>query len=82
MTNKAIKRKKTGRVVSDKMDKTVIVKIERMKNHPAYTKKFKVSKSIAAHDGDKICKVGDIVEIEECVPISKTKSWKVVRKIS
>jgi small subunit ribosomal protein S17 len=67
-----------GTVVSDKGDKSVTVLVERRVMHPIYKKFIKTSKRYRAHDQDNNCKVGDVVRIEECRPISKTKSWKVL----
>jgi len=67
-----------GVVVSDKADKTVTVLIERRVMHPVYKKIIKRSKKYHAHDEDNRHKTGDVVKIEECRPISKSKSWKVV----
>jgi small subunit ribosomal protein S17 len=67
-----------GTVVSDKMDKTVIVKVERRIMHPLYKKFIRKSKKYAAHDADNRCKMGDTVNIQECRPLSKRKSWEVV----
>lgn len=72
------KRVLTGRVVSDKMDKTITVLIERRVMHPLYKKFIRRSKKYAAHDELNICKEGDLVSIEECPPISKRKAWTVV----
>jgi len=68
----------TGRVVSDKMDKTITVLVERRIMHPLYKKFIRQSKRYAAHDEANLCKAGDLVSIEECRPISKRKSWLVV----
>lgn len=67
-----------GTVVSDKGDKTVIVRVERKIKHPLYNKIMRRSKRFAAHDENNTVKEGDVVRIEECPPMSKTKSWKVV----
>ena len=67
-----------GVVVSDKQDKTVVVKVERQVMHPVYKKFVKKSKKYAAHDENNQYKVGDIVWIEESKPYSKTKTWTVV----
>ena len=72
------KRVLTGRVVSDKMEKTVTVLVERRVMHPLYKKFIRRSKKYAAHDEANLCKTGDMVSIEECRPISKRKSWLVV----
>ena len=67
-----------GRVVSDKMDKTVVVNVERKFPHPLYKKYIKRSKRYHAHDESNTHKVGDTVSIQECRPLSKTKRWEVV----
>ncbi|MBB4285853.1 30S ribosomal protein S17 [Roseospira goensis] len=67
-----------GVVVSDKNDKTVVVSVERRFKHPVYKKFIRRSKKFAAHDEANQCKVGDIVRIRECAPISKRKTWEVV----
>ena len=67
-----------GVVVSDKMDKSVVVRVERRVMHPVYKKYIKRSKNYTAHDEKNLCKVGDNVQIIESRPISKTKSWVVV----
>ena len=69
------KRTATGTVVSDKMDKTITVLIERRVQHPVYGKIIRRSSKIHAHDEDNSCNVGDVVTITECRPLSKTKSW-------
>ena len=71
-------RKKVGIVVSDKMDKTVVVEIVTLKTHPIYRKKYKSSKKYKAHDEENIFKIGDKVTIVECKPLSRDKRWKVV----
>ena len=65
-----------GVVVSDKMDKTVTVKVERRVKHPLYSKVIRRSKKYAAHDEENKCKIGDIVKIRECRPLSKRKTWE------
>ena len=67
-----------GVVVSDKMDKTVVVKVERRVMHPIYKKFIRRSKKYAAHDELNQFKVGDVVRIRECVPVSKTKTWEAL----
>jgi len=67
-----------GTVVSDKNEKTVIVSVERRVMHPVYKKFIRRSKRFAAHDEANVCKVGDVVYIRECRPISKSKRWEVV----
>ncbi|QWT47365.1 30S ribosomal protein S17 [Azospira inquinata] len=73
----SIKRTLIGRVVSDKMDKTVTVLIERRVKHPMYGKIITTSKKYHAHNEGNEAKSGDLVEIEEIRPLSRTKSWKV-----
>jgi len=70
-----------GIVVSDKMQKTVVVKVERMKEHTKYKRRFKVHKKYKAHDQNQEYHVGDKVIIEESNPISKDKSWIVTKKV-
>ena len=70
----------TGRVTSDKMDKTITVLVERRVIHPLYKKFIRRSKKYAAHDEANLCKVGDAVRIEECRPISKRKTWLLVER--
>ncbi len=74
------KRVLTGRVTSDKMDKTITVLVERRVIHPLYKKFIRLSKKYAAHDETNQCKVGDVVRIEECRPISKRKTWMLVER--
>ncbi|MDN3615326.1 30S ribosomal protein S17 [Vibrio gallaecicus] len=71
-----------GRVVSDKMDKSIVVAIERTVKHPIYGKFIKRTTKVHAHDEDNICGLGDKVEIAECRPLSKTKSWTLVKVIA
>jgi small subunit ribosomal protein S17 len=68
-----------GTVISDKMDKTVVVKVETLKKHPKYHKFVKRSKKYIAHDENNECRIGDVVELMETRPLSKTKRWRVVR---
>jgi small subunit ribosomal protein S17 len=70
----------TGRVTSDKMDKTVTVLVARRVMHPLYKKFIRRSKNYAAHDDANLCKPGDLVRIEECRPISKRKTWLVIER--
>ncbi|WP_424137496.1 30S ribosomal protein S17 [Roseomonas chloroacetimidivorans] len=74
------KRVLTGRVTSDKQDKTVTVLVERRVMHPLYKKFIRRSKKYAAHDDTNLCREGDTVLIEECRPISKRKSWLVIQR--
>jgi small subunit ribosomal protein S17 len=75
------KRVLTGTVVSDKGEKTVVVRVERRVKHPLYGKIIKLSKKYHAHDAANEFHMGEIVRIEECAPISKLKTWKVVDRI-
>ena len=73
-----VQRTVVGRVVSDKMDKTVSVAIERLIKHPMYGKYIRRTSKVLAHDADNECKTGDRVAISECRPIAKNKAWQVV----
>ncbi|WP_427340466.1 30S ribosomal protein S17 [Caloranaerobacter sp. DY30410] len=70
-----------GRVVSDKMDKTIVVAVERFVSHPLYGKQIKRTTKFKAHDENNECGIGDIVEIMETRPLSKHKRWRLVRII-
>jgi small subunit ribosomal protein S17 len=67
-----------GVVVSNKMDKSIVVNVERRTQHPLYKKFIRRSKKYVAHDENNTCKEGDVIQIQECRPISKRKSWEVV----
>jgi len=69
---------KVGRVVSNKMDKTIVVIVESLKKHRIYKRTYKQTKRFYAHDEENTCQVGDIVRIEESRPLSKTKRWRLV----
>ena len=71
-----------GRVVSNKMDKTVTVLVERLVKHALYGKYIRRSTKLHAHDADNACKEGDVVRIAECAPMSKTKNWRVVEVVA
>lgn len=71
----------TGRVVSDKMDKSITVLIERLVRHPLYGKQLRRSTKIKAHDENNVCQQGDLVRIKETRPISKTKAWTLVEVV-
>lgn len=79
MSESTSKRTLVGRVVSDKMDKTVTVLIERRVKHPMYDKIIVRSSKYHAHNADNTAKAGDLVEIQECRPLSKTKAWQVTK---
>ena len=72
------KRVMTGTVVSDKGDKTVVVRVERIIKHPILKKQIRRSKKYHAHDENNVVKMGEVVTIRECKPISKLKEWEVV----
>jgi len=76
---KKASRSVTGRVISNKMNKTVTVLIERKVSHPLYHKYVKRSSKISAHDEQNECNEGDIVTIEQCRPLSRNKSWRLVK---
>ena len=71
-----------GRVVSNKMDKTVTVLVERQVKHALYGKYLRRSTKLHAHDADNACNEGDVVRIAECAPMSKTKNWRVVEVLA
>jgi small subunit ribosomal protein S17 len=71
----------TGKVVSNKMDKSITVLIERRVQHPVYGKFIRRSTKLHAHDENNVCKQGDVVTIAECRPLSKTKAWTLVEVI-
>jgi small subunit ribosomal protein S17 len=72
------RRTKVGRVVSDKMDKTVVVSVERLQRHPIYKRVIRRSTKFKAHDQDNAARVGDTVRIEESRPLSRDKRWRLV----
>ena len=76
------RRNKTGRVVSDKMDKTVVVSVERLRRHPIYKRVVRLSSKFKAHDEENTARVGDTVRIEESRPLSAEKRWTVVEIVA
>ncbi|MAZ66680.1 MAG: 30S ribosomal protein S17 [Kangiellaceae bacterium] len=68
----------TGKVVSNKMDKSIVVVVERKVKHPVYGKYVRRSTKIHAHDAENTCNIGDTVTVEQCRPLSKTKCWNLV----
>ena len=78
---KNLTRAVTGRVISDKMDKTITVLVERKVPHPVYAKYVRRSTKLHAHDEQNECKQGDKVIIEECRPLAKTKAWRLVKVV-
>ena len=81
MTERNLRKTRTGTVVSDKMNKTVVVAIEDNVKHPKYGKIIKRTLKVHAHDENEVCGIGDKVEIMETRPLSKTKRWRVVEII-
>jgi small subunit ribosomal protein S17 len=79
MMTRGIKRQVNGIIVSNKMDKTVVVQVERLVKHPLYKKYIRRRNKFMAHDKDNACQIGDRVEITESRPLSKTKRWRVSR---
>ena len=76
------RRTKVGRVVSDKMDKTVVVSVERLRRHAIYKRVVRLSSKFKAHDQDNTARVGDTVRIEESRPLSREKRWTVVEIVA
>jgi small subunit ribosomal protein S17 len=76
------RRNKIGRVVSDKMDKTVVVSVERLRRHPIYKRVVRLSSKFKAHDERNTARVGDTVRIEESRPLSAEKRWTVVEVVA
>lgn len=80
-TKKIIRRRLIGEVVSDKMAKTVVVKVVHVKAHPKYKKRYQVSNKYKAHDEENLFRIGEKVVIEACRPISADKRWRVIKKV-
>lgn len=78
---RALRKTRVGKVVSDKMDKTIVVAIEDHIKHPTYGKIISRTTKIYAHDEENTCGIGDTVELMETRPLSKTKRWRLVRVI-
>ncbi|HEY8495750.1 MAG: 30S ribosomal protein S17 [Firmicutes bacterium ZCTH02-B6] len=76
-----MRKTRVGTVVSDKMDKTVVVAVERVVTHPLYKRTLRRTKKYKAHDEDNSCRAGDVVRIMETRPLSKEKRWRVVEII-
>ena len=79
--NRAFRKTRIGQVVSDKMDKTIVVAIEDSVQHPLYKKNMKRTYKLKAHDENNECGIGDTVEVMETRPLSKDKRWRLVRII-
>jgi small subunit ribosomal protein S17 len=73
---------KVGRVVSNKMNKTVVVAVDYLRPHPRYRKIIRTTNKVHAHDEQNTCKIGDVVRIGETRPLSKTKSWEVIEIVT
>jgi small subunit ribosomal protein S17 len=82
MTKQKIQRMVTGRVTSDKMNKTITVQVERKVKHALYGKYISRRAKLHAHDENNECQVGDLVEVAECRPLSRSKSWRLVKVIA
>jgi small subunit ribosomal protein S17 len=82
MSDRGVKKVREGLVVSDKMDKTVVVAVEQRRVHRLYKKAIRVIKKYKAHDENKSCKIGDRVRIVETRPLSKDKRWRVTEIVS
>ncbi len=78
---KSRRQQKVGRVVSNKMDKTIVVAVESLKKHRIYKRTYRQTKRFHAHDEQNSCQIGDVVRIEESRPLSKTKHWRLVEII-
>lgn len=76
------RRTKVGRVISDKMDKSVVVSVERLRRHPIYKRVVRLSSKFKAHDEENSARVGDTVRIEESRPLSREKRWRVVEVVA
>lgn len=77
-----LRKTRLGSVISDKMDKTIVVAVVRKVKHPLYKKYVKLTKKLKAHDENNECNIGDYVEVAECRPISKDKCWRLVKIIN
>ncbi|AWB46127.1 30S ribosomal protein S17 [Paenibacillus sp. CAA11] len=81
MSERNARKVQIGKVVSDKMDKTIVVAVETYKKHSLYHKRIKVTKKFKAHDENNTAKIGDIVKIAETRPLSKDKRWRLVEVV-
>ncbi|HHZ19413.1 MAG TPA: 30S ribosomal protein S17 [Firmicutes bacterium] len=78
MSQRSLRKTRVGRVVSDKMDKTVVVAVERLVRHKLYGKTVRMTTKLKAHDENNECQIGDTVKVMETRPLSKEKRWRVV----
>lgn len=81
MGNRAERKVQIGKVISDKMDKTIVVAVETYKEHKLYHKRIRYSKKFNAHDENNEAKIGDVVKIVETRPLSKNKRWRLVEVV-
>jgi small subunit ribosomal protein S17 len=81
MEKRGVRKSKIGKVVSNKMDKSIVVAVERLVKHPLYRKYFKKTSKFMAHDDENQCQIGDVVKIMETRPLSKLKRWRLVEII-
>lgn len=81
MSERGLRKQRTGRVTSSKMDKTVVVTVDRLVQHPLYGKTIKRRTKLYAHDPENNCREGDIVRIMETRPLSKLKRWRVIEVV-
>lgn len=81
MADRALRKTRVGMVTSDKMDKTIVVAVQRLVRHPLYGRIIKLTQKIKAHDENNECRVGDKVRVMETRPLSKDKRWRVVNII-
>ena len=79
VSNSKIQRNLEGKVVSNKMQKTIVVEVDRIKVHPVYKKRYFVSRKYKVHDEKGLAKIGDKVIFEECRPLSKDKRWRLIK---
>jgi len=81
MSERGLRKVRTGRVTSAKMDKTVVVTVDRLVRHPLYGKTIKRRTKLYAHDAENVCREGDIVRVVETRPLSRSKRWRVVEVV-
>ncbi len=82
MTERSMRKVRVGKVISNKMDKTIVVAVQQQLRHPAYGKIVKRTEKFKAHDDENQCNIGDVVEIMETRPLSKDKHWRLVKIVT
>jgi len=82
MSDRALRKVRTGRVTSAKMDKTIVVTVDRLVRHPLYGKTLKRRSKLYAHDSENLCSKGDVVKVEETRPLSKLKCWRLIEIVT